>query len=167
MKQVYKCEIDGKIFDNRGDCLKHEFALKDGNKLFVEEVNATLTHLTEKYGLEFVINEIKAEVDWDHDPNTDVANFAEWHHIDVDVYANGVQRGDSFSRGSQGNYTKEVIIEEIVSEYVAPYNTKFEGYLTNNEEYYSCGFDLEGVNLDKILRTIYDSGKKIRIEVIQ
>lgn len=165
MKQVYKCEIDGKVFDRKGDCLKHEFELKGGSKRFELEVEEALKYLKEQYSLDFSVINVKAEVDWDGDPNTDEMNFVEWQTVEIDVYSNGDQRGETYSLSSEGDITKEVIIGDIVDKYVTPYSTKFEGYLSENDDYYSSGFDLNGVNLDRILRAVY--GKKIRLEVIE
>jgi hypothetical protein len=165
MKQIYRCEIDGKIFENRGECLKYEFELKGGNRLFKEEVNAAIKHLEENTDLTFVILDANAEVEWDGDPNKEVYTFVEWQNVNIEVYHNDKKRGEDFYRSSEGGFNKDSIVKSILEEYVQPYQNKFEGFLTDNDDCYSSGFDLNGINLDAILRGMY--GKKIRIEVIE
>lgn len=166
MKRVYKCEIDGKVFDLERDCLKHEFELKGGSSNFKNMVNETLKYLESTSDLTFELIEAKAEVSWDGDPNTDVHKYVEWQEIELKVYHNDEQRGETYSRGAQGSYTREVIIDEITKEYIIPYQKVHEGYLTDDVlDYYGSGYNLNGVDLDSILRAMY--GKKIRLEVIE
>jgi hypothetical protein len=165
MKQVYKCDIDGKVFDKKSDCLKHEFELKGGNQRFINDVKEAINYLEDTTDLQFEVVSAKAEIGWDGNPNTSIMNFVELQDVEIIVYFNGEQRGETYSRGGYDYYTKEKLIEELTDEYVTPYKQKFEGYLSDNNDYYTSGFDLDGVNLDKILRAMY--GKKIRLEIIE
>lgn len=165
MKMVYKCEIDGKVFDRERDCLKHEFELKGGSKHFENIVKDAISVIETCSDLKIELYEAKAEIDWDGDTNKDIQKYVEWQTIDLAVFRNGEKIGENYSRSSEGGFTKEVIIQDITDEYITPYKGKYEGYLTQNEDYYASGFDLDGVNLDKILRAMY--GKKIRLEIIE
>ena len=165
MKQIYKCEIDGKVFENKGDCLKYEFELSGGNERFKEEVEKAVLHLEENTDLTFVILEAEAKVDWDGDPNDHEYTFVEWQIVDIEVYQNGEKRGENFSRSSEGSFDRDTIINSILEEYVQPYQDKYEGFLAQTDEYYGSGFKLNGIELDSILRGMY--GKKIRLEVIE
>ncbi|MGG2091296.1 hypothetical protein AB1283_00835 [Bacillus sp. S13(2024)] len=164
MKQIYKAE-DGKVFETKGECLKYEFELKGGSKHFEKQVEEAIVYLENTTNLTFKIIEAKAKVDWDGNPNTDELNYVEWQTVDIVVYANKEQRGENFSRGSQGGFNKDTIIEDILEEYVRPYESKFEGFLEENGDYYGSGFKLDGIDLDSILRAAY--GNKIRIEIIE
>jgi hypothetical protein len=165
MKEVYKCELDGKVFERKVDCMRHEFELNGGSKRFENEVKDVLQELESETGLEFNLIESNSKIEWDGDPNTDIMRYVESQTLEIEVYYNGEQRGDTYSRGSEGGFTKDVIREELLNEYVVPYENKFEGFLEENDDYYSSGFNLNGIELDKILRAMY--GKKIRLEVIE
>jgi hypothetical protein len=167
MKQIYKCEIDGKVFENKGDCLKYEFELQGGNERFKEEVEKAVLHLEETTDLTFVVLDASAKVEWDGDPNNKEYTFVEWQSVDIEVYQNGEKRGENFSRGSEGHFNKDTIINSILEEYVQPFQDSYEGFLaqTDDYDYYGSGFKLNGIELDAILRGMY--GKKIRLEVIE
>lgn len=165
MKQVYKCEIDGIVFDNMKDCLQHEFDLKGGSKRFEDEVKEAIKYIEDNTDLNLQLIEAKAEIGWDGDSNTSKMRYVELQEVEIIIFHDGEQRGETFSRGGQNYFTKDKIIEDIYDEYVTPYKSKFEGYLTQNNDYYSSGFDLDGVNLDKILNAMY--GKKIKLEIIE
>lgn len=151
--------MDGKIFEKEKDCLVHEFNLKGGSESFKSIVQEAVNEVKNITGLDIEIREASAKIDWDGDPNTDVKNFVEWQEIELVVYKDGVQRGEEYSRGSQGGFTKEFLVEQLVKEYHTPYLQVHEG------DWFPEGYAIDGINVNDILRANY--GKKIRIEILE
>jgi len=166
VKQIYR-STDGEIFEREKDCLIHEFNLKGGNEYFKSIVKAAVEEFEEKTGLTIEIKEANAKIDWDGDPNTDVMNFVEWQEVDLIVNSNDKQRGENYSRGSQGGFTKEYLVEQLIKEYHTPYLKVHEGMIadSNEGEWYPEGYAIDGINVNDILRVNY--GKRIKIEVLE
>lgn len=166
MEQIYKAS-DGTIFDRKKDCLIHEFNLKGGNESFSLMVQEAVKEIEAKTDLKINIIETKAKIDWDGDPNTDIMEYVEWQEVNLIIYHNGSQRGENYDRGSQGGFTKENLVDDIIKEYYTPYQNQHEGIImdSNEGEWYPEGYAIDGVNVNDILRANY--GKKIRIEVLE
>ncbi|WP_080845620.1 hypothetical protein [Cytobacillus gottheilii] len=166
MKQIYKAN-DGTIFENKKDCLKHEFKIKGGAKQFTLEVLEAAKDFEKLTGLEVLVKQADASIGWDGDPNTDVQNYVEWQKVNLVISKDGKQIGENYSRGSQGGFTKKSIIEELTREFYAPYQKVHEGVLKESEHqsYYGEEYEVNGVNVNDILRANF--GKKIRIEVFE
>ncbi|MGD7046936.1 hypothetical protein FZC83_01760 [Rossellomorea marisflavi] len=167
MKQVYKSE-DGLVFDNKGECLKHEFKLNGGNEVFKELVNQAANEVEHLSGLKLFINEASAEVNWDGDPNEDEHNYVVWQTVNITAYEeNGEQRGGDFSKGSMGAYTKELLIKDLLEEFHHPYLSLHEGVLVkgNSEDWMSpYNYRINGVNVEDVLKR--SIGKRVRIEIL-
>ena len=164
MKQIYKAE-DGKVFELEKDCLEYEFNLNDGNNQFKSMVLEAIEEVESITGLKFEMKKAKAKVDWDGDPNEDKMKYVVWQEVEIKVYDNGAQRGELFSRGSQGGYTKELLVDELIKEYHIPYQKAHEGVIEDSDlGWYREGYVINGVEINEILRAHY--GKRIRIEVI-
>ncbi|WP_137743318.1 hypothetical protein [Robertmurraya siralis] len=167
MKQIYK-SIDGQIFDKEKDCLVHEFNLKGGSENFKSTVKAAVDEVKKLTGLDIKIKEVDANIEWDGDPNSDIMRFIERQEVHLIVYKDGVQRGEEYNRGSDGNYyTKENLIEELIKEYHTPYLKIHEGIIGESNEGEWCpeGYAIDGINVNDILKSNY--GKRIRIEILE
>lgn len=166
MKTLYKSEIDGKIFESKGKCLKHEFELKNGSELFVNNVQTALKELEQEYDLTFNVLELEASVDWDENPNTDEMNFVEWCTYEIEVYYKGVKRGEDFSGGSSsGIFSKDIIKEMIIKNYVSPYKKRFEGKVEETRSgVYNSTYKIEGTSIEDIIHASF--GKTLRIEIL-
>jgi hypothetical protein len=165
MKQIYK-SVDGIIFEKIKDCMIHEFNLKGGCNAFKLLVQDAVKDIESKTDLKIKIEEAKAKIDWDGDPNTDVMEYVEWQEVDLIIYHQGNQRGENYSRGSQGGFTKESLVDSIIKEYYTPYQKIHEGVIADSDdgEWYPEGYAIDGINVNDILRANY--GKRIRIEVL-
>jgi hypothetical protein len=110
LKEFYKCEIDGKVFESQGDCLKHEFELKGGKNNLKNIIDDAFFILEDRYKLTFEELEYDAYIGWDQNPNTDRKNYVEYQKLKFNVLSNGTIIGDKYDRGSSGGYSVEEIV---------------------------------------------------------
>ncbi|MDT0160346.1 hypothetical protein [Bacillus sp. AG4(2022)] len=166
MKQIYKA-TDGTIFESKRECLEHEFNLKGGTNYFESLVQEAVKEFESFTGLKVKVEEAKASIGWDGDPNTIERNYVEWQEVDLVITKDGRQIGENYSRGSQGGYTKEYLIENLTKEYYAPFQKLHEGVVEEYDDpsYYSEEYVVNGVNVNDILRANF--GKRVRIEVLE
>lgn len=165
MEQIYRTS-DGRIFENKGAALKHDFFLNKGEEKFIKMVNEVLDYMSNEYSLEFKVIELKSYIDWDQDPNSDIRNFSEYQEIEVEVFKDGKQVGEIYDRGSSnGGWNAETLKEGLIKEYVHPYLSVFEGIVEEDNDFYSpTAYRISDFSLEMIMP--YLIGKKVKLEVL-
>jgi hypothetical protein len=166
MKEIYKAK-DGKVFERKSDCLIHEFELNGGNENFNKLVREAANAVEALTGLRLEVIKAEAKIGWDGNPNTEEHEYVEWQTVDIKIFnKDGSQRGEDFSRGSQGGFTKESLVDDLLTEYHVPFQKVHEGIIEDSNDGWLVpeGYMINGVNVNDILRNNY--GKRIKLEIL-
>jgi len=168
MKELFKCEYTGELFEDYNECLKSEHKSGGTKEKFYKKVEE-FVHRLRELEVEVFEDTLKYD-DLLHEELT--GNLSQYRYIIFEFNYNGKiskyhKRSDSVGDGrwEWGSNDVDDWIKDFEHEYVLSNRKSYKGIYDWYCEDYNVYLELDGYSLERLLQPF--EGKKIKIELIE